>query len=103
MSEASHQPQFKVIIVGGSIAGLTLANCLSRRNIDFLVLEARPQIAPPEGAGLCVLANGARILDQLGIFDDINQLLEPMKDIYTWREDGKVLSKLDTPVRLQSR
>ncbi|KAL9622089.1 MAG: hypothetical protein Q9160_003588 [Pyrenula sp. 1 TL-2023] len=36
----------KVIIVGGSIAGLALANMLERVGIDFVVLEAWKDIAP---------------------------------------------------------
>ncbi|KAJ5004109.1 FAD-dependent monooxygenase andE [Colletotrichum sp. SAR 10_66] len=37
---------FKVIIVGGSVAGLTLANILERLGVDFALLEAYPEIAP---------------------------------------------------------
>lgn len=56
--------RLRVIIVGGSIAGLTLAHCLHHSDIDFVVLEARQEIAPQVGASIVVLPNGARILDQ---------------------------------------
>jgi len=36
----------KVVIVGGSIAGLTLAYCLLRIGVDFVVLETRGEIHP---------------------------------------------------------
>ncbi|KAM0172102.1 hypothetical protein ACHAPC_010850 [Botrytis cinerea] len=42
--------QMKVVIVGGSIAGLTLAHCLSRYGIDYIILERRHDIAPQVGA-----------------------------------------------------
>ncbi|KAB8223455.1 hypothetical protein BDV33DRAFT_188834 [Aspergillus novoparasiticus] len=58
---------FRVIIVGGSIAGLTLAHSLQQSGIDFVVLEANTNIAPQAGASTGILTNGARILDQLGI------------------------------------
>lgn len=49
------KPPFKVIIVGGSIAGLTLAHCLSKAGIDYIVLEKRKHIAPQEGASIGIL------------------------------------------------
>jgi flavin-dependent dehydrogenase len=35
---------FRVIIVGGGIGGLTLANYLQHANIDFVLLESREEI-----------------------------------------------------------
>lgn len=57
---------FKVIIVGGSIAGLALANMLERLNVDFVVLEAYKEIAPQLGASITIWPHLARILDQIG-------------------------------------
>lgn len=67
---------FKVLIAGGSIAGLVLANMLQQLGIDFLVLEAYPEIAPQVGASIGFFPNGNRILDQLGLFDDIRAKLD---------------------------
>ncbi|KAL4985227.1 hypothetical protein BDW68DRAFT_165519 [Aspergillus falconensis] len=49
---------FKVIIVGGSVAGLILAHCLYRANIDHLVLEERLEISPQEGASIGLWPTG---------------------------------------------
>lgn len=57
---------FKVIIVGGSIAGLSLASMLERLDIDFVVLEAYGEIAPQLGASITIWPHMARILDQIG-------------------------------------
>ncbi|KAG7432175.1 FAD-dependent monooxygenase andE [Fusarium oxysporum f. sp. raphani] len=62
---------FKVIIVGGSVAGLSVANMLEQFDIDYVLLEAYPQIAPQVGASIGILPNGFRILDQLGCFEPI--------------------------------
>jgi 2-polyprenyl-6-methoxyphenol hydroxylase-like FAD-dependent oxidoreductase len=88
---------FKVLIAGGSIAGLTLANALARANIDFLVLESHGQIDPSVGAALTVPTNALRILDQMGIYDDIRAHLQPTADIYTYVEDGRLLAIMDMP------
>ncbi|KAI8711080.1 hypothetical protein NCS52_01483400 [Fusarium sp. LHS14.1] len=62
---------FKVIIVGGSVAGLSVANMLEQFDIDYVLLEAYPHIAPQVGASIGILPNGFRILDQLGCFEPI--------------------------------
>jgi 2-polyprenyl-6-methoxyphenol hydroxylase-like FAD-dependent oxidoreductase len=62
----SPSKSFKVIIVGGSIAELSLALMLEKNGIDFLMLEGYPSIATQVGASLALLPNGQRILDQLG-------------------------------------
>ncbi|ERF72896.1 hypothetical protein EPUS_08704 [Endocarpon pusillum Z07020] len=93
----------KVIIVGGSVAGLTLAHCLYRAGIDYVVLEAREDIAPKQGASIGIFANGARILDQLGIYGEIEEWTDPP----VWHEvvtgKGDVVSKLDPLALIQTR
>ncbi|KAF6803744.1 FAD binding domain protein [Colletotrichum sojae] len=65
---------FKVIIAGGSVSGLSLANMLEKFDIDYVLLEAYPEIAPQVGASIGLLSNGFRILDQIGCY-------EPIRDI----------------------
>ncbi|KAF2014167.1 FAD binding domain-containing protein [Aaosphaeria arxii CBS 175.79] len=67
----SRQSHARVLIAGGSVAGLTLANALERIGIDFLVLEKYDNIAPNLGASIGVFPNGMRILDQLGCYEAI--------------------------------
>ncbi|KAL3454184.1 hypothetical protein BJX65DRAFT_317901 [Aspergillus insuetus] len=79
----------KVIIVGGSIAGLTLAHCLAKLpNVDFVVLEKRAEIAPQEGASVGILPHGGRILDQLGLFEEILRHVEPLTTAHVSYPDG---------------
>ncbi|CAD6448953.1 adfad4e9-b5e3-45ae-8931-93e470393dc3 [Sclerotinia trifoliorum] len=92
------KPQMKVVIVGGSIAGLTLAHCLSRYGIDYVVLERRNDIAPQVGASVSLMPNGSRILDQLGMFDTVSENIEPCVFMQTWDEDGRLLSETDSPI-----
>jgi 2-polyprenyl-6-methoxyphenol hydroxylase-like FAD-dependent oxidoreductase len=73
------KPQFRVIIVGGGIAGLTLANSLQHVGVEFLVLEARSEIAPQIGASIGLAPNGSRILDQLCCYEDMEKLAEPVQ------------------------
>lgn len=85
--------RLRVIIVGGSVAGLTLAHCLHHLDIDFVLLEAGREIAPEIGASIIINPSGARILDQLGIWDDAMKLMPPNKGTFTWSAEGNLLNK----------
>ncbi|EEU42752.1 uncharacterized protein NECHADRAFT_47426 [Fusarium vanettenii 77-13-4] len=74
----AQDPPFKVVIVGASVAGLSLANMLQANDIDFVILEAYPNIAPQVGASIGLLPHGNRILDQLGLYEKILQVAEPV-------------------------
>lgn len=88
-------PPFRVIIVGGSVAGLALAVMLENQGIDFVLLEAYPEISPQAGAQIAVLANGNRILDQLGVYENLLRRAQYCVDDFHLRDsDGKSLAAL---------
>ncbi|CAI7619657.1 unnamed protein product [Penicillium palitans] len=85
---------FKVIIVGGSISGLTLAHCLAKANIDHIILEKRAEIAPQEGAFIGIWPNGARILQQLGVYSSLEKLTAPIHRMHISYPDQFSFSSL---------
>lgn len=93
----SNEKRVKVLIAGGSVAGLTLANILEQIGIDYLILEKYGQIAPDMGASIGIFPNGFRILDQLGCYDSIKGLVEGADAFQTLNmrnEHGQVISEL---------
>ncbi|KAF4416113.1 FAD/NAD(P)-binding domain-containing protein [Fusarium austroafricanum] len=52
---------FRVIIAGGGVAGLTLANALEHAGINYVLLERRDTIAPQVGASIGIGPNGCRV------------------------------------------
>lgn len=84
---------FKVIIGGGSITGLALANMLQMHDIDFVVLEAYPDITPQVGASIGMLPHGNRILDQLGLYDKIKESCPPIDSFHFRNEKGEVIAE----------
>lgn len=78
----------RVLIIGGSIAGLTLAHCLEKAKIDYVLLEKKEEIAPQEGASIGILPNGGRIMEQLGLYHQIEQLIEPLARAHVTYPDG---------------
>jgi 2-polyprenyl-6-methoxyphenol hydroxylase-like FAD-dependent oxidoreductase len=87
-----HPPhrKLRVIIAGGGIAGLTLANALQHADgVEYVLLEARSDIAPQVGASIGIAPNGNRILDQLGCYDEIERLTEPVESVGNHDANGK--------------
>ena len=98
-------PKFKAIIVGGSVAGLTLAHTLDSAGIDYILLEARNTVAPAMGATIVIQANGARILDQLGIYDRMANLgiMTKMSKNTIRTSDGRILGVNEWPKFVEER
>jgi 2-polyprenyl-6-methoxyphenol hydroxylase-like FAD-dependent oxidoreductase len=100
----SKSPNFRVVIAGGGIAGLTLANALQHANIDFILLERRSTINPQTGASLGLFSNGGRILDQLNVHNTLEDEMEPLTFMCERWSDGKPLKpRTDLPIHMQQR
>ncbi|KAG6357457.1 hypothetical protein INS49_013334 [Diaporthe citri] len=84
---------FTVLIAGGGIAGLTLANMLEKVGVDYLVLEGYREMAPQVGASIGILPNGSRVLDQIGLYDEIRDLIDaPLFESTLRSRDGLPIS-----------
>lgn len=62
----------RVLIVGGGIAGLTLAAALTRRGIHADIVEQSVEWSAG-GAGLSIQPNGVRVLRELGMDEPVTQ------------------------------
>ena len=94
----SSPKDFKVVIAGGGIAGLVLANMLEQFDLDYILLEAHSEIAPPVGASIGMFPNGLRILDQIGCYEPIREIFGdqvPYNVTYTRNEKGEVIAGID--------
>ncbi|KAK3363197.1 FAD binding domain protein [Lasiosphaeria hispida] len=89
----AEQRPFRVLIAGGGVAGLSLANALERGGVDFLLLERRNEIAPQAGASIGMLPNGCRILDQLGLYDELYSQTEPIQWAADRDNTGNLISR----------
>ncbi|KAE8151458.1 hypothetical protein BDV25DRAFT_138877 [Aspergillus avenaceus] len=65
---------FTVLIVGGSIAGLTLANILELYNINYVVLEKYPTLPSQFGAGIAIWPHSMFVLDQIGMSEKLESI-----------------------------
>ncbi|MEX3982201.1 FAD-dependent monooxygenase [Paraburkholderia sp. EG287A] len=60
--------QYKVLIVGGGIGGMTLAHGLARAGMDVRVVESSHR-TDQQGTGISLLGNALRALDRVGLAD----------------------------------
>lgn len=90
MNEPLSAP-FRVIIVGGGVAGLTAAHALSKAHIDHIVLERGSDPAPPAGASIAIYPHGARILHQIGCLQAAKDSCVSMEGFVNRMPDGRAI------------
>ncbi|MEI2776367.1 MAG: FAD-dependent oxidoreductase [Tetrasphaera sp.] len=84
-----------VIVVGGGIGGLGAAYALSRKGLRVRLLE-RANAFGEVGAGLQIAPNCTRILDDLGLLDEVKSLgVLPDRMVMKDAVDGGELTSLD--------
>ena len=92
-SAANSSLPFRVIIAGGSIAGLSLALMLDTIGVDWVILERNEVLLRQVGAGLAILGNGMRILDQLSCCEEILRKAQVfMNEFQSRSPEGKLLA-----------
>ncbi|KAF2824862.1 FAD binding domain protein [Ophiobolus disseminans] len=94
---------FRVIIGGGGISGLTLANALEKADIDYVLLESRDTITPQVGASIGFYANGGRILDQLGCYEQLERQTVPLGLYYNRYANGDIINVTDAMPLIMKR
>ncbi|KHN94313.1 Monooxygenase, FAD-binding protein [Metarhizium album ARSEF 1941] len=74
----------EVIIVGAGIGGLTLAAICKRLGITYKVLE-RTEVLQPVGAGISLAPNALRVLDQIGVYEELQETAQKLRKLQIWR------------------
>ncbi|XP_059650475.1 monooxygenase 1-like [Cornus florida] len=70
--------QIDIVIAGAGICGLATALALHRKGIRSVVLE-RSETLRATGAAIFIMANGWRVLDQLGVGSKLRQTALPIE------------------------
>lgn len=82
----------KIAIVGGGIAGLTFARCLTTADYEIHIFEKKEHFGEI-GAAISVFPNALCVMDYLGILNNILESSGPIKTVYLKTSTGKILSK----------
>ncbi|RYP27844.1 hypothetical protein DL767_007492 [Monosporascus sp. MG133] len=89
---AETKQHYEVAIAGGGVAGVTLALMFEKLNISYILLEGRDTLESDRGAGIGLQPNGMRILDQLGLVEDIEQATIPLRKQFSYDSEGNMMS-----------
>ncbi|KAJ5318726.1 Myosin type-2 heavy chain 1 variant 2 [Penicillium atrosanguineum] len=93
---------YRVVVVDGPDSGLTFADCLVKKGIDFMKLKSPAESAADLGP-LFFYPDGAQILDQLGIPETLMNERESLKNIFFQSTCGKLIAVNDIFVELRER
>lgn len=85
----------KILIVGGGIAGLSLARALEQRAIVADLIE-RQDGAAVGGAGLYLPGNGTRAVDHLGLLPEVVARSVRIREQRILDRRGRELNRVDT-------
>lgn len=72
-----------------------MAVCLERAGIDYVVLERLTQLAPPRST-IQLTANTLRVIEQLGLLDEIIKISKPVSMVKLRKQDMSIIGTMDT-------
>ena len=92
----------RIIIIGLGIGGASTALALEKAGLDYLILEQASQLGEV-GAGLQMSPNASRIMDWLGLADELKTIaVEPQAHLFLDGLSAKVLMQTPLMPEVQS-
>jgi len=82
----------QIAIIGGGIAGLTFARCLTTQEYDIHIFEKKERFEEI-GAAISIFPNALCVMDKLQLLQEIIESSGQIKTVYLKTNKGKILSK----------
>jgi 2-polyprenyl-6-methoxyphenol hydroxylase-like FAD-dependent oxidoreductase len=84
----------KIVIIGGGIGGLAMANALQQAGFEYDLYEQAPELTDV-GAGIGLSGSAMEVLDRLGLGDDVRDTGIAVKNVYLANKQLKIRRKMD--------
>ncbi|KAG0050431.1 hypothetical protein BGZ83_004807 [Gryganskiella cystojenkinii] len=85
----------KALIVGGGIAGLALAIMMDLAGIEYEILERTTGEEPPMGAAIALGPPVLRLMEQMGLLEDIKRVSKPFAGLTIVDAESKKLARVE--------
>ena len=82
----------RIAVIGGGIAGLTFARCLSTDNFEIHIFEKKTEFGEV-GAAISVFPNALCVMDEIGLLKPIIEASGQFKNVYLKTAKGTTLTK----------
>lgn len=86
---------FTAVIIGGGPVGLTLGHAFTKAGINFVILEQRTEYDLVSGASIALWPHNVRILDQLGLLEEAENVYMPFRTKRILRRDGTEIASIN--------
>ncbi|KAG0359305.1 hypothetical protein BC939DRAFT_529766 [Gamsiella multidivaricata] len=86
----------KALIVGGGIAGLSLAIMMDMAGMEYEILERCTGDEPEFGAALTLGPPVLRLLEQMGLLEQVEQASSPVTGITVVDSEGRKMGRLES-------
>lgn len=90
MEKIRYGPDMKVLIVGGGVAGLTLAGLLQQRGFTPNIVEQAPAYGQV-GYVIVIWPSGSRVLKGLGLYEDLKNEGFPFSEYNVYDYKGNII------------
>lgn len=97
ISDAQRAAAMRVLVVGGGIAGLTLAWWLRRRSHQVVVIERAPRL-PGEGYMIDFFSSGYDVAERMKILPELERIHYPVASLAFISPDGRERMSLPYPL-----
>ena len=87
-------PGFRMIIVGGGLAGLTMGIMLEKAGIDYHILEQASRLRPL-GTSISIHPVVLDLMSQLDLLDDIYSMSKSLRGISVLTSQGRKIGRID--------
>jgi 2-polyprenyl-6-methoxyphenol hydroxylase-like FAD-dependent oxidoreductase len=88
--------KLQIAIVGGGIGGLTAALALRARGLSVMVFEQASELREI-GAGVSIFPNATRLLQRIGLTDEIEKIGSPITGLVMRTSVGEVITTSTAP------
>ncbi|MCF2492745.1 FAD-dependent monooxygenase [Dyadobacter chenhuakuii] len=88
-----------IAIIGGGIAGLTLAICLKGSRFKCHIFEKNPEFSEI-GVAISLFPNALRVLKQLGLLPEVVGIGSAITRIFMKTDDGRILAQTEPRYQL---